>query len=144
MGSYSYENGITVIGGFIYRFGYHSMPLLPVVGLTYQPDPHWRIDLTAPRPGVTFISSQRLSFFLAGDFVNDEYGLHDDTVRAGSLTYRDYKILCGVDYLPANSAKLSAAVGYAFDRSIEFHDTTRQTLRLDDVPFVRLSLDLAW
>jgi hypothetical protein len=50
----------------------------------------------------------------------------------------------GVDYLPRPGITCSAAVGYAFDRSFEFYDTTRTSLRIDNVPFVKLSLDIGW
>ncbi|HIJ81321.1 MAG TPA: hypothetical protein HPP76_06410 [Desulfuromonadales bacterium] len=144
LGGYTFDNGLTLTGGFIYRFGYHSMQFLPILGVSYQPGPQWRIDIVAPRPGVTYMHSRNLNLFLAGDFASDEYGIHDSTVSAGALKYRDYKVLCGVEYLPAAGTKVAVSTGYAFDRSIEFYDSSRPSIRLDNVPFVKLSLDLAW
>jgi hypothetical protein len=144
MGGYSFENGVNLVGGFFYRFGYHSTPFLPIIGLSYQPVPEWRIDLVMPRPGVTYIPSKQLRLFLAGDFAGDEYQIHDATVGAGALKYRDFRIMGGVDYLPNPGITYSAAVGYAFDRSFEFYDSARSNLRIDDVPFVKLSLDIGW
>ncbi|HIJ94944.1 MAG TPA: hypothetical protein HPP94_04255 [Desulfuromonadales bacterium] len=144
LGGYSFENGVQVVGGFLYRVGYHSAPFLPILGLSYQPVPEWRIDLVMPRPGVTYIPSQQLRLFVAGDFTGDEYQIHDATVEADALKYRDLRIMGGFDYLPKPGITCSAAVGYAFDRSFEFYDSARNSLRINDVPFVKLSLDIGW
>jgi hypothetical protein len=50
----------------------------------------------------------------------------------------------GVDYLPTRQVKISGAVGYAFGRDFIFYDGNRPDMTLDNVPFVRLSLDLGW
>ena len=144
LGNYRFNNAINLVGGFLYRFGYHASPFLPVIGLSYQPVPEWRFDLVMPRPGVTYAPSQQLKLFLAGDFAGDEYQIHDATVAAGAIKYRDLKVMGGVDYLPKPGITCSAAVGYAFDRSFEFYDSARSNLRIDDVPFFKLSLEIGW
>lgn len=144
LGGYRFDNNLTVVGGFLYRFGYHAAPFLPILGVSYQPVPEWRIDLVMPRPGVTYLPSRQLRLFLAGDFASDEYQLHDSSLQAGALKYRDLKILGGAEYLPLPALKLSAALGYAFDRSFDFYDATRSRLRIDDVPFFKLAVDYGW
>jgi hypothetical protein len=81
---------------------------------------------------------------VAGDFAGDEYQIHDASVGAGALKYRDLKVMGGVDYLPKPNITCSAAIGYAFDRSFEFYDSSRSNLRIEDVPFFKFSLDIGW
>lgn len=144
LGGYSFDNGLTVVGGFVYRIGYHSGAFIPVAGLSYHPDQYWSFDLIAPRPGVKYTASRQVKLFLAGDFASDEYELKDDSSGAKSLKYRDYKVMGGVEYLPLPDVKLTGAVGYAFDRSFEAFDGPIRNRRIDDVPFLKFTLDVGW
>ena len=144
LGGYRFYNGLSAVGGFIYRFGYHSSQFIPALGFSYQPDDHWRFDLIAPRPGITYLASRQLHLFVAGDFASDEYELKDRTFGAKVIRYSDYKAMVGVDYLPLPAVKLSTSVGYAFERKFAFYDGNRPDLRVDDVPFLKVSLDVGW
>jgi hypothetical protein len=144
LGGYSFDNGLTMVGGFVYRVGYHAAAFLPVIGIAYQPDPQWIFELVAPRPGVKYIPSKYLKLFLAGDFASDEYELKDSSTGAKALKYRDYKVMGGVEYLALPDTWLTVAAGYAFDRSFEFYDATRGNMRIDDAPFIKFSLDVGW
>ena len=146
VGGYSFDYGLTVVGGFIYRYGYYASQLIPALGFIYQPDDHWRIDLIAPRPGVTYLASRQLQLFVAGDFASDEYEIKDRSFGAKAIRYNDYKAMAGVYYLPTPSVKISTFVGYAFERKFAFFNGTRlePDLRMDDVPFLKISLDVGW
>jgi hypothetical protein len=144
LGGYSFDNGLTLVGGFVYRVGYHSTPFFPVIGLTYQPNPQWIFELVAPRPGLKYIPSRYFRLFLTGDFASDEYELKDRSSGAKAMKYRDYKLMGGVEYLPVSDTRLTGALGYAFDRSFEFYDGTRGNMRMDDAPFIKFSLDVGW
>ena len=144
LGGYSFNNGFTVVGGFIYRFGYHASQFIPALGFSYQPDQYWRFDLVAPRPVITYFASRQLQLFVAGDFSSDEYELKDNSSGAKAITYGDFKAMAGFNYLPVAAVKLSTSVGYAFERRFAFYDATRPDLRVDDVPFFKVSLDVGW
>jgi len=144
LGGYSFDNGLSVVGGLIYRFGYHAAQFIPALGFSYQPDPNWRFDLIAPRPGITYVASRRLQLFVAGDFASDEYELKDLTFGAKAIKYSDLKAMVGVQYLPVPAVRISTSAGYAFDRKIAFFDGNRPDMRVDDVPFVKVSLDFGW
>lgn len=144
LGGYSFENGISVVGGFIYRFGYRAGQFIPALGFRYQPDKYWRIDLIAPRPGVTYFASSKLQLFAAGDFASEEYELKDRSLGAKAIRYGDYKAMAGFSYLPNSAIRLTTSAGYAFERWFVFYDATRSDLRLDNVPFFKVSLDVGW
>lgn len=144
LGGYNFENGFTVVGGFIYRIGYHSSSFFPALGFTYQPNADWRFDLIAPRPAITYRASRQLQLFAAGDFASDEYELHDRSSGAKAIKYGDYKVMAGLTYLPAPAVRISASLGYAFERKFSFYDSARPDLRIDDIPFFRIALDWGW
>lgn len=144
LGGYNFENGFTVVGGFIYRIGYHSSSFFPALGFTYQPNADWRFDLIAPRPAITYRASRQLQLFAAGDFASDEYELHDRSSGAKAIKYGDYKVMAGLTYLSAPAVRISASLGYAFERKFSFYDSARPDLRIDDIPFFRIALDWGW
>jgi hypothetical protein len=144
LGGYSFDNGVTVVGGFIYRFGYRARQFIPALGFSYQPDQYWRFDLVAPRPGITYFASRQLQLFVVGDFSSDEYELKDRSIGAKAISYSDYKAMAGFNYLPVPALKFSTSIGYAFDRRFVFYDSTRSDLRMNDVPFFKVSLDVGW
>jgi len=144
LGGHAFNSGITLVGGFAYRLGYHAAVLIPVIGISYQPNDKWRVDLIAPRPGVTYSASRQVRLFIAGDFASDEYELHDSSLGARVIRYRDYKAIGGVEYLPQPAIKLTGALGYAFERNFDFYGGNRPSLGMDDVPFLKLSLDVGW
>jgi len=144
LGGYSFNNGLSLVGGFIYRFGYRSTQFIPALGFRYQPNQYWKFDAIAPRPAITYIASRKIQFFVAGDFASDEYELKDRSLGAKAIKYVDYKAMAGVNYLPISTIKLSSSVGYAFERKFEFYDTNRTDQRMDDVPFIKVSLNVAW
>lgn len=144
LGGYTFDSGVTLVGGFVYRLGYHDTELIPALGVTYQPNEQWRVDLIAPRPGVTYLASQQARLFIAGDLASDEYELHDGSLRAKVIRYRDYKVMGGVEYLPQPAIRFSMALGYAFGRYFDFYEGNRPSMRIDDVPFLKLSLEAGW
>lgn len=144
LSGYDFQNGFSVVGGFIYRFGYHSTQFIPALGFSYQPDQYWRFDLVAPRPAITYSATRQWQFFIGGDFASDEYELKDHSLGATALKYSDLKALAGFNYLPVTAVKLSSSLGYAFERKFAFYNTTRPDMRIDDVPFFKISLDIGW
>lgn len=144
LGGHSFDNGLTVVGGFAYRFGYHGSAFIPALGFSYQPNEQWRIDLVAPRPGVTYSATRQIKVFVAGDFASDEYELKDNSLGGKVIKYSDYKISGGMEYVPSRAVKLIGTLGYAFDRHFDFYEGNRARVRLDAVPFMKLSLDLGW
>ncbi len=143
-GGYNFENGFSVVGGFIYRLGYHSNSFIPALGFSYQPNQYWRFDAIAPRPGIIYLASRQFQLFVAGDFASDEYELHDRSLGAKAIKYSDLKAMAGFNYLPSSAIKISATAGYAFERKFSFYDSTRPDLRVEDVPFFKVSLDYGW
>jgi hypothetical protein len=141
---YSFDNGFSVVGGLIYRFGSHDSRLMPALGFSYQADNYWRFDIVAHRPTITNSASRQLQMFVAGDLASDEYELHGQALDAKAIKHSDYKVMAGVAYLPNPAVKLSTIIGYAIERRFVFYDCNRPDLRMDGAPFFKVSLDAGW
>jgi hypothetical protein len=144
LGGYTFDSGISLVGGFVCRFGYHAGQYIPALGVSYQPNQNWKFDLIAPRPAITYFASRQLQFFVGGDFSSDEYELKDHSLGAKVIKYSDLKAMGGCNYLPTKNMKVITSVGYAFERRFMFFDGNRNDLRVDDVPFFRVALELGW
>jgi hypothetical protein len=146
LGGYSFDNGVTVVGGLMYRFGSRANRFIPALGLTYQPNQSWKFDLVLPRPAVTYRASRQLRLFMAADLTGDEYELKGEDFGAKAIKYSDIKAMVGINYLPNPAVKISAAIGHTFDRKFVFYDGVlhRPDLRVDNVPFFKVTLDVGW
>jgi len=112
--------------------GRNDIPVVPAIGLVFQPRESVRWDLTFPRP--------RLNLLLADDGLRQRWaylgmGLNGGTwayQRIGGIddqiTYRDWQVVLGWESTPRRTPgipfvigqKLGAEVGYAFGRRFEF------------------------
>jgi hypothetical protein len=146
LGGYEFDNGITVVGGFMYRFGSRAKAFTPALGLIYQPSQYWKFDLVLPRPAVTYFASRQLQLFVAGDVTSDEYELKGQSFGAKAIKYSDIKAMVGVNYFPVPAVKISTAIGHTFDRKFVFYDggLYRPNLVMDNVPFFNVSLNVGW
>lgn len=130
--------------------GRNDLPVLPAVGLIYQPNPGFRLDLTMPRP--------RLAFLLADNGPRQQWGylglgLNGTTwgvERDGmddQLTYGDLRAVVGWESTPTpepgmpftRGRKLSFEVGYVFSRDFEWESDGSQ-VALDDALMLRAAL----
>jgi len=144
MGRYGISQKLILLAGVIYRQGYKYIPVLPVIGAIYRPDEQWTLSLAAPRPGVTYSPSQTSSYYIGGEFAGTEYQLHDASLGAKIISYRDFRALAGAEYVLFSAIKVNIAGGYAFDRKLVFYDGSRDDVDIDDGPFARLGVSLVW
>lgn len=144
MGRYNMSAKLTLLAGLIYRQGFESLPVLPIIGAMYRPDEHWTLSLAAPRPGVTYSPDKTSSYYIGGEFASSEYQLHDASLGAKIISYRDYRALAGAEFLLFSAIKLNIAAGYAFDRKFVFYDGARDDVKVDDSPFARIGVSVVW
>jgi hypothetical protein len=146
-GRYNISEKLTLLGGLIYQQGYHSLPIFPIAGAIYRPDEHWMFSLAAPRPGVSYAPSKDLRFSLGADFLGGEYQLHDESLGAQVIRYRDFRVVGGSDFTIFAHLKGEVAAGYAFARKFVFYDVfdaARHDIKVDAGPFCRVGLKMEW
>lgn len=144
MGRYNMSAKLTLLAGLIYQQGYKSFPVLPIIGAIYQPNEQWTLSLAAPRPGVTYSPNRTSNYYIGGEFSGSEYQLHDASLGAKIISYRDFRTLAGAEYLLFSAIKVNIIGGYAFDRKFKFYDGSRDDVKIDNGPFARIGVSLAW
>jgi hypothetical protein len=93
---------------------------LPVAGVTWQPDPHWRFDFAFPKPRVAMRTKHGNWFYLSGDIGGGSWAIERQTGEDDIATYRDYRIQFGTIFSQANGRKGGMSIGVAFDRHLEY------------------------
>jgi len=144
LGMYHSSQKLTFLAGLIYLQGNEAIPVLPVVGVIYRPNEQWTFSTVAPRPSIKFSPNRTSSYYIGGEFSGTEYRLHDDSLDAEEIRYRDLRALAGAEFLLFSALKLDLAGGYAFDRKFVFYDSSRSDVSIDDGPFAKLGLSLVW
>lgn len=135
---------LTLTGGLMYAIGNHELPLLPVIGATYQPSEKWTFALGFPRTGVILKPNKTSEYYIGGEFGGGEYRLHDVSKGANIISYSDYRAITGVKWTLSPVIELGVAGGYSFARKFVFHDGVRDDVNVNSAPFGRFELKFMW
>jgi hypothetical protein len=141
---YQMSNPLSLLGGIAYTGQNHSFPVLPMIGVLYLPSEKWAFALGFPRTGVVYKPNEETELFVAGVFSGGEFRLHDSSIGANIISYRDYRAIAGVEFPLFTDAKLGISGGYAFARKFVFYEGSREDVNLDSAPFGRLEVKFSW
>lgn len=145
MGRYGLTEKLTFLAGVIYLEGYRAVPLLPIFGAIYRPDEHWTINLAAPRPAINYAPDKNSRYYLGGEFTAGEYQLHDPSLGAKIINYSNFRVFAGAAYTFSSAVSLNLSGGYAFARRFLFYDgPSRSDINVEDTPFARVGVKVAW
>jgi hypothetical protein len=141
---YQMSKSLSLLGGIAYTGQKYSFPILPVIGVLYLPSEKWAFALGFPRTGVAYKPNKETQLFVGGEFSGGEYRLHNPSIGANIISYRDYRAIAGVEVPIFNVAKLGISGGYAFGRKFVFYEGNRDDVNLSGAPFGRLEVKFAW
>jgi hypothetical protein len=144
---YTLSDKLTLLGGLVYQQGYKATRILPVIGAIYRPTERWTVSVAAPRPGVAYSVSRDLRLNVGAEMAGGEYQLHERSIGADVIRYRDFRATGGADFTITRILKGEVAAGYAFSRKFSFYDVfdpTRRNIAVESGPFVRAGLKFQW
>ncbi len=142
--TYKMSRKLSLTGGVAYTGHKHSAPLLPLIGIRYLPTEQWFLALGLPRTAVVYKPNRETDIFVAGEFSGGEYRLHDPSIGADIVSYRDYRLLAGAETGLSPYVRVGIAGGYAFAREFDFYEGNRRDVQLDNALFGRLTIKLFW
>ncbi|HEY5514392.1 MAG TPA: hypothetical protein VIK40_12180 [Geomonas sp.] len=96
---------------------------------------------------MTYAPGKELRFHLGAEFFGGEYQLHDTTLGAQVIRYRDFRAIGGSEFTIFAPLKGEVAAGYAFARKFVFYDVfdaTRHDIKVDAGPFGRAGSKMEW
>ena len=135
--TYSKNENLSWTFGAI-AMGRQDLPVIPVIGAVWQPNPSVRVDLIYPQPRISrllFDDGQRQQWlYLGGGTNGSTWGYQQFNTIDDQLTYSDLRVVLGLESRPAGfSGKpfvrgktMQLELGYVFSRQLEFEQETRQ------------------
>lgn len=128
--------------------GREDIPVVPAIGVIYQPNPGARLDLNFPRPRLSVLMAdhgerQHWAYLGAG-LDGGTWGYERAGGEDDQITYRDWRFVFGWESTPrlqpgmpfALGRKFGVEMGYALGRKFEF-ESERPDLSLGDSFIVR-------
>ncbi|MDB4386148.1 DUF6268 family outer membrane beta-barrel protein [bacterium] len=135
--TYSKNENVSWTFGAI-AMGRQDLPVIPVIGAVWQPNPSVRVDLVYPQPRVNrllFDDGDRQQWvYLGGGTSGSTWGYQQFDAIDDQLTYSDLRVVLGLESRPAGSSgmpfvrgkTMQLELGYVFSRELEFEQETRQ------------------
>jgi hypothetical protein len=121
------------------------LPVLPIGGLIWMPNDQWKVMAILPEPRVIYSPSDKLSFWLGGEFVGGSYRTDEDStivptaLNNAQVDYSDYRVGGGFIFSPSDSVSLDLGAGYSIERSFDFHRADIK-YKTDPAPYLRLQV----
>ncbi len=135
--TYSKNDNVSWTLGAI-AMGRQDLPVIPVIGAVWQPNPSVRVDLVYPQPRVNrllFDDGDRQQWiYLGGGTSGSTWGYQQFDSTDDQLTYSDLRVVLGLESRPAGSSgkpfvrgkTMQLELGYVFSRQLEFEQETRE------------------
>ena len=119
--------------------------MYPLLGVSWEPNPDWNVQLGFPNSHVSYQLSDRLSTQLRFAPDGNEWQVFDRSLAIRSqFVYEAYALEWAIDWDLLENFTLSASVGRQFDNQYEMTvlDQSRVHLTADDV--TRIGAALEW
>ncbi len=126
-----------------------GFPVLPLAGLVWIPNDHFRVNAVLPEPKVIYSPNKRLNLWLGGELVGGSYRTdRNDNIRPGKLNgtqvdFSDYRAGVGLAYALTDHVSVDVGAGYSLQRRFDFA-RAGEKYRTDPSPYVRLQLSAAF
>lgn len=106
--------------------------ILPVGGIIWKPNDEWEFKLVAPRPEIArrvywfgqFGEQVKDWLYVAGEFGGDTWAIERADGTPDTFTYRDFRVLLGLERKAIGTLDGWVEVGYVFGREIEYDSPT--------------------
>lgn len=126
IGYYTWSETFRLAIGIAY-LDRQDIALLPLGGVIWTPNPDWRYEIMLPRPRVAhrFWSDDRDErwVYLVGEFGGGSWAIQRAGGMADVATYRDYRLILGLEFQYESGCAWRLEAGYAFGRQLEYEST---------------------
>jgi len=114
--------------------GRSDIPVIPAVGVIWEPAPQLRVNLMMPSPRMSYLlaeSNTRQHWGYVGGGLSGGTWAYERESGAGSqLSYREFRLVLGWESMPprppgsfiTTGMRIHSEVGYVFGREFEFED----------------------
>jgi len=116
--------------------GRSDIPVLPAIGLIWQPSPSLTVNLMMPRPRISWLLVERGNrqhwVYLGAGIDGGDWAYERTSGTGDRLEYREWRAVLGWESMPPKppgsfmrmGTTINAEVGYVFGREFEFKSAT--------------------
>ncbi|PQO27849.1 DUF6268 family outer membrane beta-barrel protein [Blastopirellula marina] len=117
--------------------GREDIPVLPMVGVVWNPSETWQVELTMPRPRVAhrldwFATANENWTYVAGEFGGGTWAV-DRNGQNDEITLRDFRLVLGWEQRGKVGLRPQVEIGYVFGRNVEYDSDDYQYQPADTV-----------
>lgn len=139
----NFGSRLSSIGGVQIRIGFER-EIMPIVGLAWEASNAVRVEAGLPESRLTWFVNRDWSAHLGLDWENTSYNLREKGMfgRDG-ITIEDLRVFAGLAHRISDRTQLSAEIGRALSRSVEFEygaEGQDSVIDIDEALFVRFAL----
>ncbi|MBD3673920.1 MAG: hypothetical protein HUJ26_10390 [Planctomycetaceae bacterium] len=117
--------------------GRADLPILPAVGLIWWPDENVKVDLTFPRPKISWPiatdGDREHWMYLGGELGGGTWAVGLPGGVNDTLTYRTYRIALGIEFLPAGARRPGAQPVTSDTAYVELGVSSGRELEFDEL-----------
>ena len=117
-----------------------DIPLIPNVGIAWQPNEELRLELGVPKTRITFLPEYMISPFAAFEWRDTTYGMSGKDGVPDSLTLDDMMISGGLTICPMRTWTLSAEYGKFLQRELSASVAEDNAIKLSKEVFFRICI----
>jgi Domain of unknown function (DUF6268) len=139
-GYYTMKSGKQLVLGFVY-LDRQDVPVLPTFGVIMQPREDLRYELLFPKPRLAwrqYVNSNWEQWvYVTGELGGGSWGVRRTTGLNDIATYRDLRLVLGVERKQATGRSMYVEGGYVFGRRLEFLSNIGN-VTFDETAFLRI------
>lgn len=139
----SFAPNLSAAAGLAVRPGW-ELALVPILGLAWAPVQGTRLDLGIPESRITYVVIDDLTIMGGIKWDSTTYALDESGADArDKITLDDLRITAGAMYAISEELSLTAEIGQAISRNIEFDRSVEgidNEIDVDSATFVRVGL----
>lgn len=137
------EDHVYLFTGINAAFLRGRFPVIPIVGLIYEPNDQWRVLAMLPEPRVIYSPNGHWDFWVGGELAGGSFRTdRNDAIVPAKLSgaqvdYSEYRVGGGFVFTPTDNISLDVGGGYVIQRQFDFHraDVKYET---DGAPYMRV------
>src|SRR5690606_25815413 len=101
-----------------------DVPVLPIFGVLHKPRDDLNLEIVFPRPRIlTRVAQQAYGEtwgYLAGELGGGSWAIERQNGRDDIASYRDYRVLLGIEQRSTDDWTAAVEAGYVFGRELEY------------------------
>ena len=120
-------------------------PVIPIAGLIWMPDDHWKVMAILPEPRIIYKTNDKLCFWAGGELAGGSFRTDRDPaivptkLNGAQVDYAEYRVGGGLIYCPTDNISVNLGGGYVIERQFDFHRADIE-YEVDGAPYLRAEI----